>query len=78
MRLNKSILNSSKTKLIRFKPYINSNGPKFGVFVDGEEILETSAVEYLGVTLLSNLSWNLQIKDIKSKIYQANRLLLLT
>lgn len=68
MRLNKLILNSSKTKVIRFKPYINTNAPKFSVFVDGEEIFETNAVKYLGVTLQSNLSWNLHIKDIKSKI----------
>ena len=37
MRLNKLTLNSSETKDISFEPYLNTNGPKFGIFVDGKE-----------------------------------------
>ena len=51
MRLSKLILNSSETKIISFKPYINTNGLKFSVSEDEEEILETSVLKYLGVTL---------------------------
>lgn len=70
LRLNKLLLNANKTRLVRFKPYNNRNN-NFSVFVDGKEILEENSINYLGLQLQSNLSWNQHIQCIKTKTAQA-------
>lgn len=73
-RINKLMLNAEKTKLIRFRPYLVHN-QDFSIFVDGREICETLNTKYLGVILQSNLSWEMHIKQLKSKIVSATGLL---
>lgn len=69
-RINKLILNASKTQLIRFKPY-NLHNINFSVFVDGSEVTEVHTVKYLGIHLQSNLAWSDHIQYIKGKTAQA-------
>lgn len=69
-RINKLALNANKTKLMRFKPYNQSNN-SFSIFVDGTEIKEVTSLKYLGIYLQSNLAWNLHIQYLKSKICSA-------
>lgn len=67
IRLNKLMLNTEKTRLLRFRPYLINN-IHFSIFVGGREIFESDAIRYLGVYFQNNLSWNLHIQNLKSKI----------
>lgn len=67
LRLNKLILNAEKTKLLRFRPHLTQN-QNFSVYIEGKEVCETFAIKYLGVHLQSNLSWDIHIHNLKSKV----------
>lgn len=67
-RLNKLILNASKTKFVRFRPQQSHNNEICTISVNGESVSEVGSTKYLGVTLQSNLSWSLHIQQLKSKI----------
>lgn len=71
-RINKLRLNANKTNLLKLKPYAFHN-QSFSIYVDG--ILESFSTKYLGIHLQSNLSWDMHIKAIKSKIVNATGLL---
>lgn len=71
VRLNKLILNTDKTKFIRFKPYVLRSDIAMTVYIDGVPISETNSVKYLGMNLSSNLQWYCHIDSIKSKISSA-------
>lgn len=66
-RLNKLVLNAEKTKLLRFRPYLLYN-QTFSIFIDGKEVLETCSTRYLGINLQNNLSWDIHIQTLKTKI----------
>lgn len=70
-RVNKLVLNASKTKLVRFKPNSHIINDNFSILVDGNVVQETHDVKYLGITLQSNLSWDLHICEVKRKIAPA-------
>lgn len=70
-RLNRLVINSSKTKLVRFRPYLRNGQDNFSIFINDNEVFETQSVTYLGVILQCNLSWNLHIDTLKSKISSA-------
>lgn len=74
-RLNKLVINTKKTKLVRFKPRLTNDAGSFSIFVNGQEIFESQSVKYLGLHLQSNLSWNLHIQELRSKISPAVGLL---
>lgn len=74
MRLNRLILNPDKTKLLRFRPHLSGNND-FSVTMDGKNIYECTSIKYLGVHLQSNLSWNMHIQHVKSKVAPALGLL---
>ena len=42
--------------------YNNSN-----IYVDGNIIYESDSVKYLGITRQANLTWELHIREMKSK-----------
>lgn len=69
-RINKLVLNASKTKLLRFRPYTQRNN-NFSIHVDGKEIMEVNSIKYLGIHLQNNLSWNQHIQCLKTKAAQA-------
>lgn len=73
-RINKLCLNAEKTKLLRFRPY-NVNSQNFNIFVDGKEIYESFSTKYLGIYLQSNLSWDMHIQNLKSKVVSATGLI---
>lgn len=66
-KLNKLILNPSKTKFIRFKPQKNRS-PNCTIELNGEKIPEATTVKYLGVIIQNNLSWQSHIQQLKSKL----------
>ncbi|XP_075157874.1 uncharacterized protein LOC142231140 [Haematobia irritans] len=73
-RLNKLILNSSKTKFIRFTTNVRETG-EMTVPINGETIQESKTVKYLGVNLCSNLLWDEHIKSVKAKVSSATGIL---
>lgn len=70
-RLNKLALNTTKTKVIRFRPHCNVAGLPFSIVVGGDTIEEVCMVRYLGLTFQSNLSWDTHISGIRKKIAPA-------
>lgn len=66
-RINKLVLNSNKTKFIKFRPQ-QQRCNDFIILSDGERVPEVNTVKYLGVYLQSNLSWKNHIQHVKSKI----------
>lgn len=70
-RLNKLVLNSDKTKFVRFKPYRARNEEKMVVHINGNPIAESDMVKYLGINLNHNLLWDTHINLLKSKISSA-------
>lgn len=73
-RINKLFLNADKTKVIRFKPYLDRSST-FGMYIDGKEICEVNSLKYLGLQLQSNLSWDQHIQLLRTKISRAVGLL---
>ncbi|XP_075147172.1 uncharacterized protein LOC142221345 [Haematobia irritans] len=71
VRLNGLVLNPAKTQLIRFRPHSSTLNHDFIVNIDGTDIKESHVVKYLGITLQSNMSWDLHINEIKGKIAPA-------
>lgn len=69
-RVNKLVINANKTKLIRFKPRPNTDNI-FSVNINGNVVHEVHSVKYLGISLQSNLSWDMHINDLKSRISPA-------
>lgn len=67
MRINRLFINRSKTKLIRFRPQRNFE-PGFNIRVDGQELQEVNSIKYLGIYLQSNLTWDMHIRYLKSKL----------
>ena len=70
-RLNGLLLNSDKSSLINFRPHVVRMNNNFSVHVDGTSNSETHSVKYIGITLQSNLSWDLHINEVKNKIAPA-------
>lgn len=68
LRINKLILNSGKTKFIKFKPYISRNDEVMSVHIGDNLINESESVKYLGINLCHNLIWEKHINQLKSKI----------
>lgn len=69
-RINKLMLNPTKTKFIRFMPRPNLSS-NISICMDGNEILEVDTITYLGLKMQSNLSWHHHIEQIRSKISPA-------
>lgn len=74
-RMNKLVLNPTKTKFIRFKPYVRRNDGTMIVHVGGMAIKESKCVKYLGINMNHNLLWDSHITEIKSKISSATGVL---
>lgn len=74
-RINQLILNSGKTKFIKFRPYTCQSDNKISIHIDGATIEESANVTYLGVKLSHNLLWDDHIADVKAKISAATGVL---
>lgn len=72
-RLNKLVLNSTKTKFIRFKPHLGDE--RMVLRINGTSVTESETVKYLGVTLSHNLLWDSHIAELKAKISSATGIL---
>lgn len=70
-RLNRLKLNPNKTKLVRFRPHSANINHDFQLTIDTKTIDESHSVKYLGITLQSNMSWNMHIEEVKKKIAPA-------
>lgn len=69
-RINRLVLNSNKTKIIRFRPHCTIDD-NFHIRIGNSLLYESRSVKYLGIHLQSNLSWDLHIQNIKSKVAPA-------
>ena len=58
---------------MRFRSHAVHN--TFNIYVDGNIIYESYSVKYLGIMLQGNLVWDLHIRELKSKITPAIRIL---
>ena len=67
-RLNKLIINSRKSKLLRFRPQLTRNYGELSIFINGDEIFKSQSISYLGVSLQCNLSYILHIVSLKWRI----------
>lgn len=74
-RLNRLVLNSAKTKFIKFRPPKSKNDIQITVHVDGTAIPESKTVKYLGINLSHNLLWDDHIAEVKSKVSAATGVL---
>lgn len=70
IRLNRLVLNTGKTKILRFRPY-TTGGNEFSIRIGDTNVTESTSIKYLGVHLQSNLSWNMHIQHVKSKVAPA-------
>lgn len=67
--LNKLTLNCGKTRYLPFCSYVNSL-PKLGPLNVGlnSQIMESESIKYLGIMIDRHLRWNLQTKQLVTKI----------
>lgn len=65
------MLNPENPNLVRFRPHSGCLNTTFNVYVDGRIVHETHSIKYLGITLQGNLSWDMHIQDVKSKVAPA-------
>lgn len=71
-RLNRLLINPNKTKIVRFRPRLSASEINpFSINVNGELVSEALSAKYLGVTLQSNLCWDMHIEQVRSKISPA-------
>ena len=76
LRANRISLNTNKTELIIFRPKNKSIKKHLNVRISGQKINETKQVKYLGMYLDEHLTWNFQLKQIKTKLSRSCGLLL--
>ena len=67
---NKLSLNYSKTTCIIIAPK-RGIAEKFSVLLDGNELSRCESAKYLGITIESNLRWNLHIVSLCKKLSQS-------
>ncbi|XP_075163257.1 uncharacterized protein LOC142235890 [Haematobia irritans] len=67
-KINKLVLNSNKTKFIRFRPHPHIETRTWSILVDSKIIPEVDTVKYLGINLQNNLGWKTHIQEIRNKI----------
>lgn len=74
-RLNKLSINAEKTNFVRFRPHLLSRELEIAVYIDGNLVNESKTVKYLGVNISYNLSWDMHIEMLKTKISSATGIL---
>ena len=75
LRANKISLNTSKTKIIIFRPRKKQITKHLNFRISGKKINTCNNVKYLGITLEENLDWNPHLSLLKSKLNRAIGLL---
>ena len=75
LRLNKISLNTSKTKILIFRPKGKLITKHLNFRINGEKINASSTVNYLGVLLHENLQWQTHIDSLITKLSTAVGLL---
>lgn len=73
-RINGLVLNSEKTRIVRFRPHASGSND-FNVSICGRNVIENTCLKYLGIHFQSNLSWNSHMQYLKSKVTPAIGLL---
>ena len=82
MKVNKILLNTSKTKVLIFrhqnKPIMYRNKPEdklsmwnITIKIDGKKIEPSTHVKYLGILIDSFLNWNFHIDELSPKLSRA-------
>ena len=68
LRANRISLNTNKTELIIFRPKNKSITKHLNFRISGQKTNETKQTKYLGIYLDEDLTWEFQLKQIKTKL----------
>ena len=72
---NRLSLNTNKTELIIFRPKNKSITKHLNFRINGQKLNEAKQTKYLGIHLDEHLTWNFQLKQIKTKLSRSSGLL---
>lgn len=70
-RVKKLVINTNKTKVIRFRPRCPQYDQEFHIQIGDLKIVECQMLKYLGIHMQNNLAWNVHMDELRKKVAPA-------
>jgi hypothetical protein len=72
LNANRIALNAAKTEFVLFKSRFKKFESNIDIHINGERLLPSSSIKYLGAHLDEHLTWNAHISQLSIKLRRAN------